>query len=398
MAVRRWVRQPFEVTGGSVLLLGDVRLAKVADPEEPFGRLHELLEGDDLVFGNLEGAFHDGIDPYEYYAKKFWTHAGTAGAPALQHGNFAAVGLANNVIIGEAAINETIARLDEMGIAHTGAGPDLQSARAPAILERDGVTYGFLARTSIFWPFAHRAVPGGRVRMPTSKRYMQGFYEPGAVVEFYPGAGVATIRPHTAYEPSFTSIYEGGGDALIHTWPDEAELEEFVEDVRALRERVDVLVTSHHWRVRGSDVVRDYRIEIAHAAVDAGADLVLGHGSHFVEPVEIYRDKPIFYGIGECFFRWSEDRQNHHAGIGNLNLAVKVHVEDGSIGRVECFVLGPATANGDVLEVKHPERDDIADPSDTIDAIGVSGLVDLVEASARVGAVLEIEEDHLVLR
>jgi poly-gamma-glutamate synthesis protein (capsule biosynthesis protein) len=381
-----------------VLLLGDVRLAKVVDPDEPFSRMQDLLQADDLVFGNLEGAFHDEIDPYEYYAKKFWTHAGTAGAEALLRGNFAGVGLANNVIIGEAAIAETIERLDRMGIAYAGAGPDLQSARAPAIIERGGVRYGFLARTSIFWPFGHRAVPGGQVRMPTSKTYMQGFYEPGQVVEFYPGAGVATIRPHTAYEPSYTSMYEAGGNALIHTWPDEVELEEFVEDVRALREEVDILVTSHHWRVRGSEIMRDFRVEVAHAAIDAGADLVLGHGSHFVEPVEIYEGKPIFYGIGECFFRWQEGRQGHHAGIGNLNLAVKVHVQGRAIDRVECVILGPSAPGSDVLEVKHPHQDRIDDPSDSIDGIGVAGLEDLVSASAEVGATLELADDRLVLR
>ena len=42
--------------------------------------------------------------------------------------------------------------------------------------------------------------------------------------------------------------------------------------------------------------------EIAHAAIDAGADLVIGHGPHYSLPVEVYRGKPIFYGLGSFSF------------------------------------------------------------------------------------------------
>ncbi len=43
--------------------------------------------------------------------------------------------------------------------------------------------------------------------------------------------------------------------------------------------------------------------QFAHEAIDAGADLVVGHGSHTVLGIEIYRGRPIFYGLGNFFFQ-----------------------------------------------------------------------------------------------
>ena len=42
--------------------------------------------------------------------------------------------------------------------------------------------------------------------------------------------------------------------------------------------------------------------EIAHAAIDAGADVVMGHGPHHPLPIEFYRGRPVFYGLGSFSF------------------------------------------------------------------------------------------------
>jgi len=63
-----------------------------------------------------------------------------------------AAGLANNVNHSEAAIMASIARLDEVGVAHTDAGANRALARAPAILRRDGVRFGFVQHSSVYWP------------------------------------------------------------------------------------------------------------------------------------------------------------------------------------------------------------------------------------------------------
>ena len=332
-----------------MFLGGDVRLFGVGadDVKRPFSRIRDVLHAEDFVYANLEGAFHDEVDPYEHYSKMGWLHPGTAGARALLEGNFAAVGLANNVIVGGAAIKSTISILDGLGIAYTGAGMDLQSARAPAVVERNGVRYGFLQRTSIFWPFHHKAVPKGPTKI-RDIRYHHGNLSK-RTFEFYGAPGVATIRPHTAYEPSYESMFEAGGAAIIHTWPDADDLEDFVDDIKALRPQVDVLVTSNHWRVTTGlpggppigRLARDFRIEVAHAAIDAGADIVASHGTHFIEEIEVYKGKAIFYGLGELFFGLPSDYVPHYDEIQRTKLLARIEVKGKSINRVSCRLLNP---------------------------------------------------------
>jgi poly-gamma-glutamate capsule biosynthesis protein CapA/YwtB (metallophosphatase superfamily) len=330
-----------------MLLTGDIKLMNVTDPKKPFALIKDVFRNEDVVYGNLEGALYDAVDPYIYFAKTRWRHPGTAAVEALREANFCAVGLANNVMIGEEPIKATLAILDRMGIAHTGAGLDLESACAPAIVERNGVKYGFLQRTSIFWPSHQRAVPSGMYKMPP-RHYGHGSYDEGERIQFFGAPGVATLRPRTAYEPSFSSVYEAGGAALIHTWPDPDELAEFVADIQKLRPLVDVLVAGVHWRVTtgydhgpGGKLVRDFRIEAAHAMIDAGADLVASHGSHELDEIEVYKGKAILYGLGELYYGWTPEGKQPapRTEAEKVKVVAKVEVRNKRVARVAAIPL-----------------------------------------------------------
>ncbi len=58
--------------------------------------------------------------------------------------------------------------------------------------------------------------------------------------------------------------------------------------------------------------------EIAHAAIEAGADIVIGHGPHYSLPVELYRGKPIFYGLGSFSFHTGHGGRRHGDWIGMM--------------------------------------------------------------------------------
>ena len=58
--------------------------------------------------------------------------------------------------------------------------------------------------------------------------------------------------------------------------------------------------------------------EIAHAAIDAGADIVMGHGPHYPLPIEVYKGKPIFYGLGNLSFNTGHRGRVHGDWIGML--------------------------------------------------------------------------------
>lgn len=87
-----------------------------------------------------------------------------------------------------------------------------------------------------------------------------------------------------------------------------------LEDVRRLRLEVDLLVVSLHWGVAG-DYVCEYQRTVAHAAIDAGADVIAGHGPHSVHGVEVHRGLPILYSLGNLVFDWPVMRGRHRDGL-----------------------------------------------------------------------------------
>jgi poly-gamma-glutamate capsule biosynthesis protein CapA/YwtB (metallophosphatase superfamily) len=107
-----------------------------------------------------------------------------------------------------------------------------------------------------------------------------------------------------------------GVPPAILTWADAKSLAEFTSDLRALRARADIVVASHHWGL--FEEVLDYQVEIAHAAIDAGADVVMGHGPHYACAVEMYRGKPIFYGLGSFSFHTGHGGRAHGNWVGLL--------------------------------------------------------------------------------
>jgi len=64
-----------------------------------------------------------------------------------------------------------------------------------------------------------------------------------------------------------------------------------------------------------------YMRDIAHAAIDAGANIVIGHGPHYSLAVEAYRGKPIFYGLGSFSFHTGHGGRRHGDWIGMMATA-----------------------------------------------------------------------------
>lgn len=308
----------------SMILVGDVNLMNVTDAAVPFARVGEELRGADLVVANLECCLYAPPHGHTVEHEGFFADPGIAGE-ALQAGGITAVGLANNVNYGNAAILGSIDRLDRLGIAHAGAGATLAAARAPAIVSRNGLRVGFVQRSSVYWPTNHEA----------SER----------------GAGIAVIRGHTAYQvpahktrPEIPPMNRPGVPPIVVTWADRSYLAAFAEDIAALRRQADIVVASCHWGL-GEEVL-DYMTEIAHAAIDAGADIVIGHGPHYSLPVEIYQGKPIFYGLGSFSFHTGHGGRRHGDWIGMM---ARVDVAPGGIAAARFRFVRHNAANETVL-------------------------------------------------
>jgi poly-gamma-glutamate synthesis protein (capsule biosynthesis protein) len=279
----------------TLMLTGDVNLMNVTDPRVPFARVEDTLRRADVLFGNLECCFYE--PPAGHPVEREGFYAPLAAAQALALGGFHAVGTANNVTYGEEAIRSSLAHLDGIGLPYTGAGVNRAAARAPAIVTHQGLRFGFLQRTSVYWPTGHEATD-------TSP-------------------GVAVLTGRTAYEPMLHTRRAGvppanrpGVPPAIVTWADPGSLAEFTADLRALRTRAGIVVASHHWGLFGD--VLDYQVEIAHAAVEAGASVVMGHGPHEACAVEMYRGQPIFYGLGSFSFHTGHGGRAHGDWVGLL--------------------------------------------------------------------------------
>lgn len=279
-----------------LILTGDVNLMNVTDPAVPFTRVRDEFRAADMVFSNLECCLHTPPTSHSFHNEGFFADP-AIGADALRGAAIGAVGIANNVNYGEAAILSSIARLDMAGIPHTGAGATLAAAKAPVIVERNGIRYGFLQRSSVYWPTNHEA----------------GQHD----------AGIAVLRAHTAYQvpmhkirPEIPPMNWPGIPPVIITWPDPDYLRAFTDEIAALKRQADVVVASCHWGL-GKDVLQ-YMRDIGRAAIDLGADIVIGHGPHYSLAVEAYRGKPIFYGLGSFSFHTGHGGRAHGNWIGMM--------------------------------------------------------------------------------
>jgi poly-gamma-glutamate capsule biosynthesis protein CapA/YwtB (metallophosphatase superfamily) len=340
----------------TLMFAGDVNLMNVSDPHAPFVRVSDVLQHADVRFANLECCF------YEPPAARSLSDEGFYAAPrvasALRAAGFNAVGTANNVNYGADAIVSSLAVLDSAGIPHTGSGADAVSAHAPAIVDVQGVKIAFQQRTSVYWPTNHEA----------------GEHSPG----------VAALRGHTAYRvpahktrPEIPPMNRPGVPPEVITWADAAYLERLRADIRGLRERCDVVVASHHWGLH-QDVLQ-YMTEIAHAAIDAGADVVIGHGPHYSLPVEVYKGRPIFYGLGSFSFHTGHGGRKHGDWVGML---ARVVVSEGRVAEA-AFRL-----------VRHNDRNEtyFCDPAQESAA-----LEEITRRSSPFGTNLRIARDEVVV-
>lgn len=287
----------------SLYLLGDVNLKGVADPSAVFDVFGPRLAAADMVFANLECCL---FDDAEQAAEKRGFYVPTRSAELLKRGGLQVVGTANNVNIGAEAIASSLSALAGAGIQQIGSGLDSQGAYASLVVERNGLRYGFLQRTAVYWPDGHEAQHG----------------QPG----------VAVIKAGTAYRPRLdqqSARTRPGVPPEVLTWAEKPSLTEVAEAVAELRRRADIVVASFHWGFRAE--ILTYQREFAHAAIDAGADLVIGHGPHMILPIELHAGRPIIYGGGNFSFLYAHDSHPHTDWVG---MTMRAEIEDGSLARI----------------------------------------------------------------
>ncbi len=249
--------------------VGDVVVDR-ADPPSIFELVRPIISAADVAFANCESNYSEVGERNP--ATRGEVRARPENLDAFTSAGFNVVTFANNhhMDSGYGAFFETLRQLEARSIKVCGAGKDLEQARRPAIMDCGEAKVAFLGYSSILLP--GYAAAAGR---------------PGAV----------PIRVRTHYEQ--VEIEQPGTAPDIKTYPFKEDLEALCDDVRKAREAADIVVVTPHWGIHFAPAaIADYETEVAHAAIDAGADIVLGHHQHILKPVQVYKGKVIFHGMG----------------------------------------------------------------------------------------------------
>jgi hypothetical protein len=231
-----------------------------------------ILNQADITFCQIETPFSGGELRRVGHAE---TLAGPSDVAALVKAGFKVCSFASNHCYwaGDQGILDTMDVLGRNNIQVIGVGRNIVEARQPAILERHGTKVAFLAYNSVLAPKSE-----ARVDKP----------------------GCAPVRVSTTYEQV---DWQPGTPPRIVTWADKDDLSAMTDDIRKARQQADVVVVSIHWGVHlVPGLIATYQYEVGHAAIDAGADLILGHHPHILKGIEVYKGKVIFYSMGNFAF------------------------------------------------------------------------------------------------
>jgi len=255
--------------------VGDVA-AFYKQPETMFEHTAAILNAADLCFSQNERHYTDRHTEKDLMPGVPVTEiAPLAHARALKDAGFDVMSFASNhcMDLGADAMMGTIAALQANGSVVIGAGSNIAAARKPAIFERDGTRVAFLAYCSVGRPgWEAAANKPGCAPMRASTYYQQTDYQPGT-----PPAILSFAYPQ--------------------------DLQAMQDDIRKLKSSADVVVISFHWGIHNvRATLAMYEREVAHAAIDAGADLIVGHHPHVLKGIEVYKGKAIFYSMGNFAF------------------------------------------------------------------------------------------------
>ena len=276
--------QPTESETINIILVGDIMLDRGVeymiekegggDFRFPFLKIADYLKEADIVFGNLEGPISDkGTKVGSIYSFQNNPKA----IEGLTFAGFNVLSLANNHAFDytREALEDCLTRLSNAGIYYVGAGLNEGEAFSPVIKEIGNTEIGFLSYTN--------------------------------------------LGPET---------WKAGGNNSGIAWISEEDIERIRNDIKAVKEKVDTLIVSLH---SGEEYLKEptqFQIEFSKMAIDAGADIVIGHHPHVVQPNEKYGNGYIFYSLGNFVFDQSFSEETMEGQI------VKVLIRDKKIEKI----------------------------------------------------------------
>ncbi|MFC0446785.1 CapA family protein [Rhodococcus jostii] len=252
----------------TVVAVGDLVLDE-PDPEYYFAPSTHIFRSADVAVGHIEV-------PHSTSTVQASTDvpappADPKALEAVSDAGFDVVTLAGNHFydVGTEGVLDTIEYSRRAGLKTAGGGANLAEAREPAVLEGGGLRVGVLSYNCV----------GPRESWAASQK-----------------AGAAYVKVLTHYELDSATP---GGPPSIYTFATPDSLARMKSDIAALRDQVDVVAVALHKGIGHTPaLLADYESPVSYAAIDAGADMIIGHHAHIMRGIEIYRGRPIFHGLG----------------------------------------------------------------------------------------------------
>ena len=318
----------------SVASVGDVMVKRTGGTlEDPqFQSVFKILRDADVTFGNMEGNLAD----LEHFDGPLRGMMGDKDvAPSLKAMGFDLMNRANNHIFDsdKEGMFSTMEQLDKVGIVHAGTGKNLEDARAPAYFDSPK---GRVALVGMHTPNSANPASnasyqegniGGRPginalnytvfyhvtaeQLTALKSIRRATYTPP------PGTTNVSTLPDPATEPAdrvqFLGVwYKVGTPGTRSFEMNAADLREIMRSIRNGKYLSEFLIANchcHQGSITGQqwlfeDQTPEFLIDLAHQAIDNGADMFVGHGPHVLRGIQIYKGKPIFYGMGEFYYQW----------------------------------------------------------------------------------------------
>jgi len=325
----------------TMVLAGDAMPARALTPfDEPeYLALLALMRGADVAFANLETTVREASE-----GTPILTQGTPMSTPPALVDELAWMGLrlmscANNhaTDYGVDGLRAMLAHLRRARMAHAGAGENLAAARKPAYLDTAAGRVALTAATSFFPPWTRaadqRPDAGGRPGVnPLGFSTSYTVDEDTLAALKRAAEGLGLKQAATRHRAMFFAAHEAPADGddsvnflgsrftrgnrfAVSTKVDSRDAEENLRWMREAKRQADWLIFSFHNHEFGdggrltapTSVGMEEPAEFAHlfarAAIDAGADVVAGHGPHLTLGIEIYKGRPILYSLGNFVFQ-----------------------------------------------------------------------------------------------
>jgi poly-gamma-glutamate capsule biosynthesis protein CapA/YwtB (metallophosphatase superfamily) len=300
--------QDFRValTGDSII---ERRLSVYDEPG--YLRMINRIRGADAAFTNFEMLVHD----FEYPGAP--VSGGTyMGAPAwvldeLKWAGFRLFGVANNhsFDFGTEGLLSNLGHMQQAGVVYAGAGENLARARAPGYLDTKKGRVALIACASTFSILSpagpQRADLKGRPGLNPLRFRTTYTVDPATLATLRNLAGGAGGTNPQRDLRFLGATFRAGEKPGVTTEPDAKDMKEIAAEVRDARRQADWVIVSihcHEGMPHDREIPAEFEVAFAHAMIDAGADVFVGHGPHVLRGIEIYKGKPIFYSVGNFIF------------------------------------------------------------------------------------------------